>query len=551
MEYTDFIKENLINNIKGARNSSSKVHISPDIPEKVLINAVKGTKGLIEKEYYIGIIDTSLTGSGKEGIYVSGEKIVIKELMEQPYEFYFKDVEEITTQNRVKKEKNLEYNIIKFKNGTYYSISEMLSSYINADLFEEFINQIIELNEENDFVETKQIIPLEDLDEEIKKIYVKILCNYAYSNDNIIDSREYADIVSFIVKMNMDSEHRVELRSYMSDVNMIEDTFELIEQLSERCVIVDFEIVKLSLLKDLVALYAIEHEESELIQDKFMLTVAEEFDINSKELHVFLDTYKYNQSILEERLNDSDIKKTLKDISSKAASVGIPMAALYLSGTAGVSAIGMTSGLATLGMGGILGFSSMFTGVGVLALLGITSYQGMKKITGLNDEKNNKLRELMLQEIIKNNQKSLQYLIEDVNTISTKLINEIKNGEENSIKIEKLGKILKSITKGSEEVANRVDHYESESVLTKVPQLLKKDKLYELTNNEDKLVYRNKILECYSEEDGVLRLKYNISRTNAEELLGSLSELGYFNLTDNASATVKSTAKNLFSNIRR
>ncbi len=147
--------------------------------------------------------------------------------------------------------------------------------------------------------------------------------------------------------------------------------------------------------------------------------------------------------------------------------------------------------------------------------------------------------------------KSLQYLIEDVNTISTKLINEIKNGEENSIKIEKLGKILKSITKGSEEVANRVDHYESESVLTKVPQLLKKDKLYELTNNEDKLVYRNKILECYSEEDGVLRLKYNISRTNAEELLGSLSELGYFNLTDNASATVKSTAKNLFSNIRR
>ncbi|ARB39684.1 hypothetical protein B5728_01685 [Mammaliicoccus sciuri] len=76
----------------------------------------------------------------------------------------------------------------------------------------------------------------------------------------------------------------------------------------------------------------------------------------------------------------------------------------------------------------------MFTGVGVLALLGITSYQGMKKLTGLNDEKNNKHRELMLQEIIKNNQKSLQYLIEDVNTISSKLINEIKSGEQNSKK---------------------------------------------------------------------------------------------------------------------
>ncbi len=389
------------------------------------------------------------------------------------------------------------------------------------------------------------------MDEEIKTIYVKILCNYAYSNDNIIDSSEYADIVSFIARINMDSEHRVELRSYMSDVNMVEDTFELVEQLSERCGNIDFGIIKMSLLKDLIALYAIEHGEEELIQDKFILTMADELDINSNELHVFLDTHKYNQSILEKRLNDSDIKKTIKDISSKAASVGVPMAALYLSGTAGVSAIGMTSGLATLGMGGLLGFSSMFTGVGVLALLGITSYQGMKKLTGLNDEKNNKHRELMLQEIIKNNQKSLQYLIEDVNTISSKLINEIKSGEQNSKKIEKLGNILRSISKGSEEVANRVDHYESENVLTKAPQIIKKDKLYELSSNEDQMIYRDKIMQCYSEEDGVLKLKYNISRNDADELLGSLSQLGYFNLTDNASATVKSTAKNLFSNIRR
>ncbi len=551
MEYTEFIKENLSNNIKGARSTTSKVHIAPDISEKVLTNAVKSTKELIEKEYYLGIIDTSLTGSGKEGIYLSGEKIVIKELMEQPHEIYFKDIEGITTQNRVKKEKNYDYNVIKLKNGSSYSISEMLSNYINANLFEEFIDQIIELNEENDFIETNQIIPLEDLDEEIKTIYVKILCNYAYSNDNIIDSSEYADIVSFIARINMDSEHRVELRSYMSDVNMVEDSFELVEQLSERCGNIDFGIIKMSLLKDLIALYAIEHGEEELIHDKFILTMADELDINSNELHVFLDTHKYNQSILEKRLNDSDIKKTIKDISSKAASVGVPMAALYLSGTAGVSAIGMTSGLATLGMGGLLGFSSMFTGVGVLALLGITSYQGMKKLTGLNDEKNNKHRELMLQEIIKNNQKSLQYLIEDVNTISSKLINEIKSGEQNSKKIEKLGNILRSISKGSEEVANRVDHYESENVLTKAPQIIKKDKLYELSSNEDQMIYRDKIMQCYSEEDGVLKLKYNISRNDADELLGSLSQLGYFNLTDNASATVKSTAKNLFSNIRR
>lgn len=394
-------------------------------------------------------------------------------------------------------------------------------------------------------------MPLQELSEEAKLNYVKILCNYAYFNDEVIDAKEYAEIISFVVRIDLDKNKRLELRSYMAEIENQEDTIDLVESLINECKEIDKTLIVQSLMKDLISLYMLENMEEEEIQDKFIFSLAEELDITKDELDIFIFTYHQDKAILEHRLNDSDIKKTVKDISSKAAAVGVPMAALYMSGTAGVSAIGMTSGLATLGMGGVLGFSSMFTGVGVLALLGISSYQGMKKITGLNDEKNNKQRELMLQEIIKNNQKSLQILIEDVNNITDKLMHEIKKGEENSIKIQKLAKILNNVSQGSKEVINRVDHFESENILVKVPQVIKLDKLEELVTNEEKEILKEKVLESYElDENENLKLKYNITRQNADELVLALEGLGFFNLTENATATVKSTAKNFLSNLR-
>lgn len=549
MNYIEFIKENLQKVTHGARRDYVKVHISPDIKDKVLSNINKATKGKMSSDACIGIIDTSLAGSGKEGIYFSSEKIVIKEMMESPVELFFNDIAEVKTDIRIHKEKELNYNIIEFKDGSTYSISDILSNHINAKSFEEFVNHIIESNEENEFIEQKQIVPLEELDIDIKKIYVKLLCNYAYSDDNVIDSKEYAELITFIVKINMDEDSRLELRSYMSDISKMEDTYELMKQLNGLCIDVDFTVVKLSLFSDLIDLYALEINQDETLNDSFILDLANKYDVDTKKLEMFLDNNRRNKDILEQRLNDNDIKKTMKDISSKAASVGVPMAALYLSGTAGVSAVGMTTGLSALGMGGILGFSSMFTGVGVLALLGITSYQGMKKLTGLNDEKNNKQREIMLQEIIRNNQESLQYLIEDVNIISSRLIDEIKKGHQNSIQIEKLSKMLKSISRGSMEVVNKLEHYESESILTKAPLELKIDKILELSKGDEKV--ENIIFDLYDENDGNLTLKNNISSKNAFELVASLEKIGYFNLSNNATATVKSSSKNIFSAIRR
>lgn len=107
MDYFKKIKEELFYIKSHARNESiTKLHTSPNIPDKVLENAEKVTKMSIAKEYLLGIIDTSLTGKGKEGVYFSGEKIVIKEMLTEPVTIKFSEIEEVVRENRIKKEKS-------------------------------------------------------------------------------------------------------------------------------------------------------------------------------------------------------------------------------------------------------------------------------------------------------------------------------------------------------------------------------------------------------------------------------------------------------------
>ena len=117
-----------------------------------------------------------------------------------------------------------------------------------------------------------------------------------------------------------------------------------------------------------------------------------------------------------------------KELGAKAGAVGVPLAAVYLSGSViGMSAAGLTSGLATLGLGGFLGFSSMATGIGVAVLLGVGAYKGIKHLTGANEIDKTKRRELMLNEVIKQTQSTVSYLMEDINFITIKLNDVIVN----------------------------------------------------------------------------------------------------------------------------
>jgi hypothetical protein len=81
---------------------------------------------------------------------------------------------------------------------------------------------------------------------------------------------------------------------------------------------------------------------------------------------------------------------------------------------AGLGAAGLTHALATLGFGGILGFSVMVTGIGTVVVMGVVVYQGTRFFLGLNEGRRKKQWEYLVQQVIKNYQRAIVDVTEDI-----------------------------------------------------------------------------------------------------------------------------------------
>ena len=122
-----------------------------------------------------------------------------------------------------------------------------------------------------------------------------------------------------------------------------------------------------------------------------------------------------DEAILAGAVSDSQIASAAKEMASHAASVGVPIAAVYLSGSVtGLSAAGIVSGLAALGLGGVLGLSAMVTGFGVAIVAGGAAYKGVQWALSGSERSKASRRELMLQEVLRIHQGAILHLAEDI-----------------------------------------------------------------------------------------------------------------------------------------
>ncbi|MBC3887447.1 hypothetical protein GH810_03900 [Acetobacterium paludosum] len=557
MSVESYIKEN-------ASCLCDKVYVAPEIPEKMLNNAISGIAPGVNHEYVLAIADTSIFGSAKEGCLFLGDSVHVRGMLEKPQSFKFENITsaEYKSIRKVKDNGKVDIKeevILHQVDDIETSLTSCLTN-ISFKEFAKLINGILEASgEENKFETTSQTMPLESMENEIKKAYLKIICNFACSDDDIIDSQEYAEILSLIVRIELDSLDRLELRNYMYQTDNREDSDDLVRYLEENVPEGSFEIIKKSLLKDMIYLFRIKNEYECWPQNKFFTTLQQQFKVNDEQIDLMMLAIKNDEEILAQRKNDSEITKSMKEIAAKAGAVGVPLAAIYFSGSVvGMSAAGITSGLATLGMGGLLGLSGMVTGIGVVVIVGVGAYKGIKTITGLSDLENNKQRELMLQAIIKNAQKSLNYLIEDVNEISTQLMKEIKNGTESTMKIEKISAMLGMLSKGAQTTTEKITHAEIESIIAQLPPKLDAVRLKELTKEATKEKLKTFVLACYIEtetivDDGGVRIIYLLSGklplNTYEQLYSVLENIGYLDVSSAAFASIKGTAKNLFKDL--
>ncbi|UQN29221.1 TerB family tellurite resistance protein [Brachybacterium kimchii] len=122
------------------------------------------------------------------------------------------------------------------------------------------------------------------------------------------------------------------------------------------------------------------------------------------------------------RITTSQFETATKDIAAKAAAFGTPIAAISLFGSVtGLGAAGITSGLAALGFGGVLGLSSMMTGIGTVVILGVLVHQGTRYVLGTNERSRDTRREHLMQQVIGQHQRAIADLTDDIGALARRM----------------------------------------------------------------------------------------------------------------------------------
>ena len=545
-----FIKDNV------SKISNSGLHIAPDIPEKKLNNAASSMRLQDNVGSIIALLDSTLFGSGKDGIAFTGERMVYKAAFSDPETIYFDNLQSAKYVRNVSvndkgKEKVEEFTEITLKDGGAVKVESI--SECNLENLADFLNTITE--QFDSFEEENQLVALSEMSEELKVAYLKVIVNMAYSNDGEVDKDEYAQILLLMTRLELSPESRFALREYITSSGELDPLPALIKTIDESCPPSHNKSVKISLVKDLFSVFMSVNNGS---CDGFLFFKDNNhlFNITEKEIELIIDALNLDFKMLNDDFSDDALTRGLKELGAKAGAVGVPLAAVYLSGSViGMSAAGLTSGLATLGLGGFLGFSSMATGIGVAVLLGVGAYKGIKHLTGANEIDKTKRRELMLNEVIKQTQSTVSYLMEDINFITIKLNDVIVNHGVLDEKVKLLVQKIKLLTSAGNVLTQKGDATQGKCFKLKCPANLNHEKLQSLTREATKQKIYSVVMSYYqektveSEKDGetvsvkILALKEGIPTLEIEKLAEIFDAIGYYNAAD----IIKGKLSGLFS----
>lgn len=219
---------------------------------------------------------------------------------------------------------------------------------------------------------TEQDHPLKGYKESEKIDYLSLLACIAAA-DGEVDDDEINSLRSLAKLVGLSGKGRAAVLSAAEDPSSVE-VGDVTRRLSS-------SELRFTLITDM---YLVAYADDSL--DKEEVTEIKGFAKNLKVKDDQLQAiHKYAQALhkaKDAKGNDDKWKNLGGEVAAGLASAGVPVAAVAVSGSVfGLSAAGITSGLAALGMG--LGMAS---GVGAAAAIGIASYFGVKwlykKITG-------------------------------------------------------------------------------------------------------------------------------------------------------------------------
>jgi hypothetical protein len=529
---------------------TKRISIVPNIDEKKLNNAVKSFGYSGSPSNIIALFDNSLIGSGNDGLIFTGKQFIYRHSFSDSTSIKYSSivkVECVETLTGRKKDK-IEYSI----EITNQDESKIVIKDMDGCDYKKLV-EILQIAICNfvDYTEEKQLISIDEMNESVKIAYVKVIINMAHDNDGVIDDKEFAEILLLMTRIDLSADSRFSLRAYMASTEEFTPLEQLISQIETECPDGQIKSLHISLTKDLSNLYFCTGGSS--IQDfAFFQKNRHLIKVTDEEVDLSVMAIQNDHNMLKEGVTDDQIVSAMKALSAKAAAVGTPLAAVYLSGSVvGMSAAGMTSGLATLGMGGLLGLSSMASGIGVAVLIGVGVYAGVQKLSGANELTRSKRRELMLNEVIKQTQSTISLLIQDINYITVKLNEYIRTRSTQDAQIKKLMSLMSQMTGAGAVLTGKSNSAQGSVAKIRCAQFLDENKLKSLTREPTKVEFYDFIRKFYEErvfimeKDGQkqenikLVIKTDQANKDLEYLAKAFEAIGYFNITDvmKASAT--------------
>jgi uncharacterized tellurite resistance protein B-like protein len=229
--------------------------------------------------------------------------------------------------------------------------------------------------------------------------------------DGQIDKDEVELIFSMMDLEGMTEEGRRQAQSYIFNPPSLWDCLRKLSNADGR--------LRFGLMVNLVDT-AWANDELHPNEEKAILLAQKELMVTDEQLQAIKDFVQKIREIRARGIDDAKAADAFKAAAAGLGAVGIPIAAVYFSGSViGLSAAGITSGLAALGLG--LG---MVPGIGVAVLVGAGIFLGVSQMLDLGGqrakEEARKVKERKAQLVIQNMQGAINQLVEHIANLQEK-----------------------------------------------------------------------------------------------------------------------------------
>lgn len=547
---------------------------APDIPERKLNGAVSGiTDNEAKPDDILFVADDTIFGGGDVGLAGTQDSLFFKESFELSIRIDWLEIKDVYLKQTGKSADDQQI-ILSLKDGHEVWIPKFIGIFRDINKVALWLKAVVDvahyedskshaLGEDN----APKIVlkSLEQMPRESQYIYMQIISNYMLADDGKITPREAGLLYSLLSRISLTAKDRYNLRIYQSSPDMREDTQDLVNKLNANLSRVSQQYILNSLVKDMVNIHVQAYSEQNVylgnssssaqdddsyLHDPFIMRFARANGIEDEQLKFIKQVIDADNKIFDDNVDDEGLNSALSSLAATAGAVGVPLAALYFSGSVvGLSAAGISSGLAALGLGGLFGLSSMATGLGAMILIGLGANKGIKKLTGQDERDKRARKQALLFAVNRQLTKSINLLAEDVNTFTQELSKQIKKAQaleqdvfaKEQVLSELLARIeaLSTFSSGNELLVQDSRIVETKAYRQNLPINLDIDKLRAITDEPTKQQIFENIIALYDQrevtEDGKVVTRYilkdDLICDEAEFLSTALDKLGYYDLS--------------------